>query len=213
MPTGWALLAILSLIGVCSIAIVRRKRFQLFYWVHWLHVPFYILLIIHAKNFWKWFVGSFFLMVLERILRLYRMLSRKYGRTFIKNIYLLDSSVLKLVIPRPKNFKYYSGDYIFVNIPNVSYYEYHPFTVSSSPEQLDYLTLHIKVAGDWTKKLLDFYMRKQAPFRYNSLPDISSDQVSKFHKENPDMSANYKIIFVNEVTNTQDQEVKEEKSL
>jgi len=42
--------------------------------------------------------------------------------------------VTNLVITRPPNFKFKCGDYIFINIPKIAKYEWHPFTISSAPE-------------------------------------------------------------------------------
>lgn len=40
----------------------------------------------------------------------------------------------QLIIPRPSNFKFKAGDYVFVNIPIIANNEWHPFTISSAPE-------------------------------------------------------------------------------
>ena len=37
-------------------------------------------------------------------------------------------------IRRPDDFEYRCGDYIYVNIPDVARFEWHPFTISSAPE-------------------------------------------------------------------------------
>lgn len=40
----------------------------------------------------------------------------------------------QLVITRPSNFKFKSGDYVYINIPLIAKNEWHPFTISSAPE-------------------------------------------------------------------------------
>ena len=62
-----------------------------------------------------------------------------------------------MVITRPKNFSYQAGDYIFVNIPAIAKYEWHPFTISSAPEQQGIIWLHVRAVGTWTKKLHNFF--------------------------------------------------------
>jgi hypothetical protein len=42
--------------------------------------------------------------------------------------------------------------FCFVMIPKINYYEYHPFSIASGPNE-DHLTFYIKAAGDWTEKL------------------------------------------------------------
>lgn len=73
---------------------------------------------------------------------------------------ITNKQVIHLVITRPPNFKYKPGDYIFVNIPAIAKYEWHPFTISSSPEQPGEIWLHIRVVGTWTTKLYKMYEEK-----------------------------------------------------
>ena len=40
----------------------------------------------------------------------------------------------ELTICRPAGFRFKPGDYIFLNIPAIARYEWHPFTISSAPE-------------------------------------------------------------------------------
>ena len=62
--------------------------------------------------------------------------------------------VTYLALTRPKRFNYQPGDYIFLKIPSIAKYEWHPFTVSSSPEQ-DFIGVHIRAVGNWTNKLYE----------------------------------------------------------
>jgi predicted ferric reductase len=52
---------------------------------------------------------------------------------------VLPSRVVSLVIKRPPHFTFKPGDYIFVNIPAIASFEWHPFTISSAPEQVSTL--------------------------------------------------------------------------
>lgn len=107
---------------------------QIFYWSHLLYIPFWILIIFHGPNFWKWFVGPGVIYLVEKFRRLIWLRSQR-GKTYISSGLLLPSKVTHLVIKRPPNFHFYPGDYIFVNIPVIARYEWHPFTISSAPEQ------------------------------------------------------------------------------
>lgn len=44
-----------------------------------------------------------------------------------------------------------AGQYIFINCPEVSYFQYHPFTLTSAPEE-DFISVHIRIVGDWTRE-------------------------------------------------------------
>ncbi|KAK6147941.1 hypothetical protein DH2020_018853 [Rehmannia glutinosa] len=61
-------------------------------------------------------------------------------------------NVLALHMSKPQGFKYKSGQYIFVNCAAVSPFEWHPFSITSAPRD-DYVSVHIRTLGDWTRQL------------------------------------------------------------
>ncbi|CAG0920188.1 unnamed protein product, partial [Notodromas monacha] len=178
-PTGCALVVILIV--------------MIFYWTHLLYIPYWVILVLHCKNFWKWLVGPGIIFLIERLVRVVRMSSNS-GRTYISSgimlpskteVYYVDVSVLRdeqlyvskggllgkksavpevthLVVKRPPNFFYSAGDYVFVNIPAIAKYEWHPFTISSAPELEDYIWLHIRGVGQWTNRLYNHFAAEQA---------------------------------------------------
>ncbi|XP_065216938.1 NADPH oxidase 5-like [Planococcus citri] len=160
-PTGVILVVILLIMFICSQPFVRRGgSFEIFYWTHLLYIPFWILLIIHGPNFWKWLLVPGLIYLCERIYR-FSVTSSKRGKTYISSGLLLPSRVTHLVIKRPPHFDFHPGDYVFVNIPAIANYEWHPFTISSAPEQEDYMWLHIRGVGEWTNRLYDYFEREQ----------------------------------------------------
>ena len=46
---------------------------------------------------------------------------------------------------------YFPGDWVFVKIPAIAKSEWHPFTISSAPEQQDFFTLHIRGINVWIR--------------------------------------------------------------
>jgi respiratory burst oxidase len=48
---------------------------------------------------------------------------------------------------------YKVGQYVFLNFPQVSFLEWHPFTLASGPDE-EHLEVMIKGLGDYTKKLM-----------------------------------------------------------
>ena len=134
--------------------------FQIFYWTHLLFIFYWVLLILHAPNFWKWFVAPFTIFLMEKVFRFYRSLSQE-GKTYVTMGVVLPSKVVSLVIRRPPHFTFKPGDYIFVNIPAIATFEWHPFTISSAPEQSDVISLHIRVVGHWTGKLYEYFEAEQ----------------------------------------------------
>jgi NADPH oxidase len=58
---------------------------------------------------------------------------------------------MELRIIKP-SFKYTPGQWLFIQIPEVSKLQWHPFTITSAPED-PYVSVHIRQVGDWTESL------------------------------------------------------------
>ncbi|KAF7798142.1 hypothetical protein EIP86_009358 [Pleurotus ostreatoroseus] len=93
-----------------------------------------------------WLVGGV-IWVFERVLREVR--SRH--RTYISKVIQHPSKVLELQIKKEKTTTR-AGQYIFICCPEISYFQWHPFTLTSAPEE-DYISVHIRVVGDFTGEL------------------------------------------------------------
>lgn len=133
--TGVALICIMTIMVVCSLPFVRRGGyFEVFYFTHLLYVAYWGLLIMHAPDFWKWFIAPGILFFLEISYRLMTSWMGK-GKTSIIAGVVLPSKVTNLIIKRPHNFNFAPGDWVFVKIPAIARFEWHPFTISSAPEQ------------------------------------------------------------------------------
>ena len=156
-PTGVLDFGVLFIMLVFTLSCVRKRgHFQLFYLFHLLSIPFLLIMLIHGAQFWKWLLVPGLLYTIEKILKFKKTSSNKFGDTFISEATLLPSKVTHLVIKRPKKFHYKAGDYIFINIPAIAKYEWHPFSISSVPELEDHIWLHVRAVGNWTSKLNSF---------------------------------------------------------
>lgn len=56
---------------------------------------------------------------------------------------------LRLLKP---SFKYTAGQWLFIQVPDVSRWQWHPFTITSAPED-PYVSVHIRQVGDFTHAL------------------------------------------------------------
>eukprot|EP00802_Teleaulax_amphioxeia_P019209 Tamp_19432.p2 GENE.Tamp_19432~~Tamp_19432.p2 ORF type:complete len:112 (-),score=4.94 Tamp_19432:226-561(-) len=56
---------------------------------------------------------------------------------------------MQIQFSKPPALNYQAGQYVFLKSAAVSKYEWHPFTLTSSPDD-DFLECHIKAVGDWT---------------------------------------------------------------
>ncbi|KAG0457892.1 hypothetical protein HPP92_023049 [Vanilla planifolia] len=70
----------------------------------------------------------------------------------ILKVAVYPGNVLALHVSKPNGFRYRSGQYIFVNCAAVSPFEWHPFSITSAPQD-DYVSVHIRTLGDWTRQL------------------------------------------------------------
>ncbi|KAM4749054.1 NADPH oxidase 5-like [Rhinophrynus dorsalis] len=164
--TGIILQFLISLTIVCSSNCVRKGgHFEIFYWTHLSYIWMWILLFLHTPKFWKWFLVPGLLFLLEKIFG--AALSRT-GGVYIVEVNLLPSKVTHLVIKRPPSFQYKPGDYVYLNIPVIAKYEWHPFTISSAPEQADTLWLHIRSLGQWTNSLYEYFHQPHAVKRHET---------------------------------------------
>lgn len=161
--TGWLMWIALGTMVFFAIEKRRRAHFERFWYSHHLFVVFFLLWQFHGMFcmikpdrppycsfntigvFWRyWLVGGI-IWIYERILREVR--SRH--RTYVSKVIQHPSDVVEVQIKKdhttPK-----AGQYIFINCPEVSHFQWHPFTLTSSPEE-DYISVHIRMAGDWTR--------------------------------------------------------------
>ncbi|ROT77418.1 hypothetical protein C7M84_003943 [Penaeus vannamei] len=161
-PTGVALLVLLFIIVAFSHRIVRKSGyFEIFYWTHLLSLPFWVLTVLHGPNFWKWLLLPGTAFVMETCLRVAQVCSPR-GQTTIISASTLPSKVVRLAIRRPKDFEFQPGEYVYLRVPSIARYEWHPFTISSAPEQEDIFTVHIRSVGEWTRRLYDMFHTEPA---------------------------------------------------
>ncbi|KAK3824181.1 MAG: ferric reductase NAD binding domain-containing protein [Linnemannia elongata] len=167
--TGHLLALILFLMVTSSVERVRRKGFETFWYTHHLFILFFLILMYHgafcfiradtppycksSPTSYKFVLGSLFFYILERTVREFRA---RLPATSISKIVLHPSKVLEVQIKKTNIhqgdssfFRAKAGQYIFLNCPDISAFEWHPFTITSAPEE-DYVSVHIRIVGDWT---------------------------------------------------------------
>ena len=188
--TGHIMLLSLVIMIATSFKLFRHKFFHIFWNVHHLSILFIAVGMIHGAfcfiksdtadachggpGFWKWTLGSFGVYLFERLLRVYRARQE----TSILKVIQHPSQVFQVQIRKPSlNAK--SGQYIYICCPEISKTEWHPFTLTSSPSE-DFISVHIRVAGDWTKKFAKrlgcvFDKKNGIPIVNTLLPEIKVD--------------------------------------
>ncbi|KAG6652343.1 hypothetical protein CIPAW_05G000100 [Carya illinoinensis] len=139
------------LIWVTTLPPVRKRYFELFFYTHQLYVLFVIFLALHIgdTNFSKVF-GGIFLFMLDRFLRF----CQSRMTVNIVSMKSLPCGTVKLVLSKPGNLGYNALSFIFLRVREISWLQWHPFSVSSSPLDGKYhLSVLVKAFGDWTSML------------------------------------------------------------
>lgn len=174
--TGHFMLLIMFLMYTTAHHKVRQQCFEAFWYTHHLAFFFMIGLYTHATGCfvrdsvlpdytasfpfystehclgyesWRYIIWPGILYFGERVYREYR------GRraTRLSKVLVHPSGAMELRIVKP-SFKYTAGQWLFMQVPEISRWQWHPFTITSAPED-DYISLHIRQVGDFTRALGD----------------------------------------------------------
>jgi hypothetical protein len=138
----------------------RRRLFEFFYRLH-----IVLLLCTGASAALHSAGGMGFgaaLWAFDVVLRYIYQANMRYTKT--ATLASLPGNVVRMSFDK-KNFNYKAGQYLFVCIPEVSMFQWHPFSISSSPDQ-DEVSVHIRVLGDWTKDVYDLAHKSPVPKQY-----------------------------------------------
>nr|AWK57838.1 NADPH oxidase [Aquilaria sinensis] len=170
--TGIIMVVLMAIAFTLALPCFRRGRanlpkplkkltgFNAFWYSHHLFIIVYALLIVHGiklyltkewykKTTWMYLAVPVTLYLCERMTRALRSSIKPVT---IYKVAVYPGNVLALHMSKPNGFRYKSGQYIFVNCAAVSPFEWHPFSITSAPGD-DYLSVHIRTLGDWTRQL------------------------------------------------------------
>ncbi|XP_058213684.1 ferric reduction oxidase 7, chloroplastic-like isoform X2 [Rhododendron vialii] len=158
----WKTIGVANLAGVISLAAglfmwvtslppVRRQNFELFFYTHQLYIVFVVFLAMHVGDFiFSVAAGGIFLFILDRFLRFCQ--SRRTVNVISASC--SPCGTVELVVSKPANLQYNALSFIFIQVRELSWLQWHPFSVSSSPLDGKYhMSILIKNLGEWTEKL------------------------------------------------------------
>jgi NADPH oxidase len=154
---------------------IRQQSFETFWYTHHLFIPFLLGLYTHATNcfvrdtkepfspfagkpFWKHCIGyegwrwELFGGGLYLIERLYREI-RARQETEITKVIRHPYDAIEIQFRKP-SMKYKAGQWLFLQVPDVSSQQWHPFTITSCPHD-PYISVHVRQVGDFTRALGD----------------------------------------------------------
>ena len=158
--TGIIALSILLLIVAASLPRVRRSSFQLFQYTHLLIWPFVALLLVHGTGsliqspvLGYWLIVPMLAVLWDRVPRTVNMLRPVLGST----VRSIEDSTVMVSIPKSSvGWSYKPGQYILLRVQEVSFGQWHPFTIVGSTNSGGEMAgrLYVRQVGDWTGELL-----------------------------------------------------------
>lgn len=90
------------------------------------------------------------------------MIIRRFWDKQTKSFSVADASFsnganfMFLNLIKSPGYDFKPGQYAFINIPEISRWEWHPFSIASSPNN-DFMVFMIQNSGDYTDKLLKYF--------------------------------------------------------
>ncbi|KNC99755.1 uncharacterized protein SPPG_05133 [Spizellomyces punctatus DAOM BR117] len=130
----------------------RFDGYRTFLMVHKLWMPCFALLWLHGPIFWAFSIWPLALMGLEKLVQT----TRAKVDVVIVDAKIVGSDILslKMKLQGKRKFIYKAGEYLFLNCPDIAELEWHPFTITSAPEE-PFFSCHIRARPemDWCYQL------------------------------------------------------------
>ncbi|KAF8320516.1 NADPH oxidase [Cantharellus anzutake] len=172
--TGHFMLLIMVIMYSTAHHRIRTQCFEAFWYTHHLAFFFMIALYTHATGCfvrdspepdyirmfpfystkhclgyesWRFTIWPGIIYFGERV---YREIRARW-ETQLERVLVHPSGAMELRIRKP-SFKYTAGQWLFIQVTDVSRWQWHPFTITSAPED-PYVSVHIRQVGDWTQAL------------------------------------------------------------
>ena len=146
---------ILMLWGYANKVGRMRERFS---FTHLFYGTFIVVLLLHGPRFWMWLPLPAALFALDGLFRYFF----RTRRVKVLAMQALSDGVTLVRFAKPKRFGFYPGDYLRLCLPAISRWQWHPFTISASPEA-DHFDVHVRNSGDWSGALHNLSRKKDVP--------------------------------------------------
>ncbi|KAF5624529.1 ferric-chelate reductase [Fusarium sp. NRRL 52700] len=140
---AWIALVILFL---TALPIVRRRFFEIFYYAHALFFVFVVGALIHASHGPEFMLPGLLLWGVDRAIRL----AYNFRTIQVQSIEAFEGNVTKFKVKGLRTRT--PGQVVWLQIPKVSFVNWHPFTIASAPnDPQKTATIAIRGLGGFTK--------------------------------------------------------------
>ena len=144
-----ALFLVLTMTGF-AFSWVRRNRFEWFYYIHHLFIFVLLFTCLHYSGSIVYLIPGFALYSIDKLLGL--IAYRKAGNI---NAKMVSRDVLEVSVKLGAGVTYQACQEVFLNVTFVSFLEWHPFYLTSSPNaDGNNIHFHIKESGKWTNEVI-----------------------------------------------------------
>lgn len=160
--SGMILLFLIITIRFVARPAIYQASYEVFFRIHvGGSILAFITIIIHGlhlgtPNTWKWVLGPIIIYVLDIVVRTFRE-KRSYLLLSKHSAAFQGRDIVKIRLPRVFHFQ--AGQYAELKIPQLSAFQWHPFTIASAPHEPE-LIFYIKAVGNWTISLHELFGEK-----------------------------------------------------
>ena len=192
MITGYVLLALCTILLITSLPYMRRKYYDYFIVIHQCVVVLILLLtIIHSADDQArsgkqhriqsayFILFSVLLYITERIL-LFRLFAH---HTRITSYRIYNNQVLQIQCHKPPLLNYDCGQFVWIKINEISYFDVRPYSIATLDRQNDTLTFLIQVnsrQSSWSYKLVQLLNESSNHLSHRSTTDIDVQLIGPF---------------------------------
>jgi NADPH oxidase len=173
LPGVTGVLVTLVMLCMYSTAFLKRKIYSIFgnrfdgyrtfLQLHRLWIPVYAILFIHGAQFWQWAIFPLIFISIEKYIQSRRV--KQDVKIIEAKLVGRDVLALKMqLLNGRKKFRYKAGQYLFLCCPDINESEFHPFTITSAPEE-SFFSCHIRCRPDmdWTYALRKHVLESAKP--------------------------------------------------
>jgi len=151
----------LTILFVTSLEFFRRKKYEIFHFSHYTFAIFYIFGALHEMEMAYYTIAMAVIYILDKVIRIvWGAFPMKTVTLHQKDGDIIQVKFSKHIVARMLKL-HIVGQYMFVNFPTIDPLEWHPYSVSSGPDE-KYVEIHIKGLGDHTRKLINRAKGKQS---------------------------------------------------
>lgn len=164
--TGWLLAFFLFSLWLFTNPTLKKKYFEAFWLSHLAYPLIYILQFVHgAENllqdpeFWFWTLPVVIIYTVEKSYAIYQ----RRALHPIKQAELYPSKfgeAIRVTINKPYGFSYLPGEWVWIQVPEISRFEWHPVAICGTSEDDTNVHVIFQRLGNWTDELYNLFRRQ-----------------------------------------------------